>query len=153
MTEGGRKLIEIFIGKTLIIYYGLTYEHENQLTEILKDFSDTFSWEYADMDKILGIFSDLLYDYIKVYMHDFTVVGDPLEEVLLNIGKVLHSCRETNISSSSEKRFIIMTKGIILDHHVSTAGIKVDPKRIDVILKKKELEMVGKGVIPFTTSS
>jgi len=39
-----------------------------------------------------------------------------------------------------------MNQGIILDHHVSAAGIKVDPTTKEVILKKKDLEMVGKGV-------
>lgn len=85
---------------------------------------------------ILGIFSDLLYDCIEVYMNDLTMVGDNFEEALLNLRKVLQTCRETNISLSSDNCFIIMTKGIVLDHHVSDAGIKFDLEKIEMILKK-----------------
>ena len=54
-------------------------------------------------------------------MDDFTVMGDTFEEALLNLEKVLQICRETNISLSNEKCFMIMTEGIVLGHHVSTA--------------------------------
>ena len=68
-------------------------------------------------------------------MDDFTVMGDTCEQYLHNIEKVLKRCRETNLSLSNEKCFMIMTEGIVLGHHVSTAGIKFDPVKIQVIVK------------------
>lgn len=38
---------------------------------------------------ILGIFFDILYDCLEVYMDDFTVIGDTFEEYLHNLRRVL----------------------------------------------------------------
>eukprot|EP00253_Pinus_taeda_P011339 PITA_11339 len=62
-------------------------------------------------------------------------MGDTFEEYLQNLEKVLQRCRETNLLLSNEKCFMIMTEGIVLGHHVSAAGIKVDPAKIEVIVK------------------
>lgn len=68
-------------------------------------------------------------------MDDFTVMGDTFEEALFNLRKVLQRYRETNLSSSNEKCFRIMTEGIVLGHHVSAARIKFDLENIEVIVK------------------
>jgi hypothetical protein len=49
------------------------------------------------------------------------------------IERVLNTLAE-NIALRNEKFFMIMTGGIILDHHVSVVGIKVDLDKIDVIV-------------------
>ena len=67
-------------------------------------------------------------------MDEFIVVGDTFEEALTNLEKVLKRCRETNITLINEKCFMIMTGGIVLSHHVSTGGIKVDPAKIEIIV-------------------
>ena len=65
---------------------------------------------------VLTIFSDLSHDFVEVYMDDFTVMVDTFEEALYNLEFFLQRCRETNISLSNEKCFMIMTKGIFLCH-------------------------------------
>eukprot|EP00253_Pinus_taeda_P007704 PITA_07704 len=84
---------------------------------------------------VLGIFSDLIHDCVEVYMDDFTVYGDSFEEALENLEKVLIRCKETNLSLSHEKCFMMFTEGIILGHHISGDGIKVDRSKVEVISK------------------
>ena len=50
-----------------------------------------------------------------------------------NLEKVLICCQEANLALSSDKCRMIQTKGIVLGHHVSLEGIKVDPTKIKVI--------------------
>eukprot|EP00253_Pinus_taeda_P035396 PITA_35396 len=84
---------------------------------------------------VLGIFSDLIHDCVEVYMDDFTVYGDSFEEALENLEKFLIRCKETNISVSHEKCFMMFTEGIVLGHHILGDGIKVDKSKVEVISK------------------
>lgn len=74
-------------------------------------------------------------DCVKVYMDDFTMYGNSFKEALVNLEKKMVGCKETNVSLSNEKWFMILTKGIFLGHHVSSVGVKVDPTKIEVIMK------------------
>jgi len=84
---------------------------------------------------VLGIFSDLIHDCVEVYMDDFTVYGNSFEEALENLEKVLIRCKGTNLSLSHEKCFMMFTEGIVLGHHISGDGIKVDRSKVEVISK------------------
>ena len=42
---------------------------------------------------VLGIFSDLIHDCVEVYMDDFIVYGNSIEEALENLEKVLIRCK------------------------------------------------------------
>lgn len=68
-----------------------------------------------------------------MYIDDFTIHGNTFEEALHNLEKVLVRCKTYNLSLSCEKYFILMQEGIILGHHISVEGIKVDPKNIEII--------------------
>jgi len=59
-------------------------------------------------------------------MDDFTVYGDYFNETLKNLEKVLTICKETNLALSREKCFMMFNKGLVLGHHISRYGIKVD---------------------------
>eukprot|EP00253_Pinus_taeda_P029632 PITA_29632 len=63
------------------------------------------------------------------------VYGDSFEEALGNLEKVLLRCRETNLSLSHEKCFMMFNEGIVLGHHISGDGIKVDRSKVEVISK------------------
>ena len=67
-------------------------------------------------------------------MDDFTVYGNTFEEALSNLEKVLIRCQESNLSLSHEKCKMLLTEGIVLGHHLSAEGIKVDPAKIEVIV-------------------
>ena len=57
----------------------------------------------------LGIFVDLIHDYVEVYMDDFTSYGNTFQEALDNIEKVLIQCQETNPVLSHEKCKMLST--------------------------------------------
>jgi hypothetical protein len=40
-----------------------------------------------------------------------------------------------NLSLSHEKCKMLLTKGVVLGHHVSSEGIKVNPGNIEVIIR------------------
>eukprot|EP00253_Pinus_taeda_P017525 PITA_17525 len=84
---------------------------------------------------VLGIFPDLIHDCVEVYMDDFTVYRDSFEEALENLEKVLIICKETNLSLSHEKCFMMFTEGIDFGLHVLGDGIKVDRTKVEVISK------------------
>jgi len=84
---------------------------------------------------LLGIFSDLIHDCVEVYMDDFTVYGNSLKEALENLEKVLIRCKEANLSLSHEKYFMMFTERIVLGHHISRNGIRVDISKVEAISK------------------
>jgi hypothetical protein len=83
---------------------------------------------------VLAIFYDLIHDCVEVYMDDFTVYGNTFEESLDNLQKCSNQMFRKQIFLSNENYFLMFTKGIVLGHHVSFVGIKVDPAKIEVIL-------------------
>ena len=68
-------------------------------------------------------------------MDDFIAYGNTYQEVVENLEKVLIRCQEVNLALRHEKCKMMLTKGIVLGHHVSSIGIKVDPTKIEVISK------------------
>jgi hypothetical protein len=81
----------------------------------------------------LAIFSNLINDCVEVYMDEFTVHGKDFQEDLTSLEKVLIRCKETNISLSNEKSKMLLTEGIVLGHHISGSGIRVDLTKIHII--------------------
>ena len=67
-------------------------------------------------------------------MDDFTSYGNTFQEALDNLEKVLTRCQETNLALSHEKCKLLLIEGIVLGHHVSSQGIKVDPAKIEAIV-------------------
>jgi hypothetical protein len=61
-------------------------------------------------------------------MDDFTTYGDEFDEALANLENTLIRCKESNVSLSNEKCFMMETDGIVLGHHISEKGIQVDPR-------------------------
>nr|XP_016493037.1 PREDICTED: uncharacterized protein LOC107812452 [Nicotiana tabacum] len=57
----------------------------------------TFQW------CIMAMFTDMVEDIMKVYMDDFSVVGNAFDECLINLKRVLKRCMETNLVLNWEK--------------------------------------------------
>lgn len=66
-------------------------------------------------------------------MDDFSVYGETFQEALDNLAKVLKRWQETNLAWSHEKCRMMFTKGVVLGHIISQAGIEVDPAKISII--------------------
>jgi len=63
-------------------------------------------------------------------MDDFTVYREDFQQPLYNLEKVLIKCQETNLALSNEKYRMMLTKGVVLGHHIYGIGIRVDPVKI-----------------------
>jgi hypothetical protein len=68
-------------------------------------------------------------------MDEFIVYGNTYQEALDNLEKFLIRCQEMNLSLSHEKFKMLLTEGVLLGHHVSSKGIKVNPTKIEVIVR------------------
>jgi len=67
-------------------------------------------------------------------MDDFIPYGDDFDQALQTMEKVLEWCITTRLCLSHEKCHMMMTEGLILGHFIFTAGIQVDPRKIQVII-------------------
>ncbi|XP_065860168.1 uncharacterized protein, partial [Euphorbia lathyris] len=82
-----------------------------------------------------AIFSEMIEDFMEVFMDDFSVFGSSFEICLSNLDKVLQRCEDTNLALSWEKCQFMVQDCIVLGHKVSGEGIAVDPAKIEVIEK------------------
>ncbi|XP_049394678.1 uncharacterized protein LOC125858965 [Solanum stenotomum] len=94
------------------------------------------------MDQMLDRFSE------RVFMDDFSVVGDTFEACLAHIEKVLQICVETNLVLNWEKCHFMGKEEIILGHKVSQKGLEVDKAKIEVV-EKLPPKILVKGVRTF----
>ena len=58
---------------------------------------------------VLGFFSNLIEDYVEIYMDDFTIYGNNYAEALDNLEKIIIRCQETNLALSHKKCKMLMT--------------------------------------------
>ncbi|RDX68864.1 Retrovirus-related Pol polyprotein from transposon opus, partial [Mucuna pruriens] len=71
---------------------------------------------------MISILSDLLKDFMEVFMNDFRVYAESFDACLDNLSKVLRRCVESNLVSNFEKCHFMVTKGIVLGHLISSRG-------------------------------
>ena len=84
---------------------------------------------------MLSIFSDMVERIMEVYMDDIIVYGGDFEECLTNLETVLQRCIEKNLVLNWEKCNFMVNQGIVLGHVISSRGIEVDKKKIELISK------------------
>uniref|UniRef100_A0A2N9J3X5 Reverse transcriptase domain-containing protein n=1 Tax=Fagus sylvatica TaxID=28930 RepID=A0A2N9J3X5_FAGSY len=73
---------------------------------------------------MMSIFSDMVGEFMEVFMDDLSVFGDSFDGCLENLGKVLARCEEKNLVLNWEKCHFMVTSGIVLGHIVSSRGIE-----------------------------
>nr|GEW39036.1 DNA-directed DNA polymerase [Tanacetum cinerariifolium] len=84
---------------------------------------------------MLAIFHDMVEKTMEVFMDDFSVFGNYIENCLSHLDKMMQRCEETNLSLNWEKSHFMVKEGIILGHKISKNSIKVDRAKVDVISK------------------
>ena len=72
---------------------------------------------------MIGIFLEIVNDNMDIFMDDFTPYGSDFEEALKNLEKVLTRYEKTQLSLSTEKCHMMMSKGVALGHFISADGI------------------------------
>ena len=82
---------------------------------------------------MMSIFSNLAEEVMEIFMDDFTVYGSSFENFLHNLGTVLHRCQEKILALNWEKCHFMVTKGIVLRHMISAAGLEVDQAKVSII--------------------
>jgi hypothetical protein len=68
---------------------------------------------------MLAIFTEMVGEYMEVFMDDFSVFEETFDIYLDNLSKILMRCIEVNLVISWEKSHFMIPKGIVLGHHVS----------------------------------
>ncbi|GJX42629.1 reverse transcriptase domain-containing protein [Tanacetum coccineum] len=81
------------------------------------------------------IFHDMMEDFMKVFLDDFSVFDNSFNCCLANLDRMLARCEETNLVLNWEKCHFMVKEGIVLGHKISGAFIEVDRAKIDVIAK------------------
>ncbi|GJS67479.1 hypothetical protein Tco_0682043, partial [Tanacetum coccineum] len=79
---------------------------------------------------MLAIFHDMIKEFVKVFMDDFSVFGDSFEKCLNNLDKMLQHCKDAHLVLNWEKYHFMVKEGIVLGHKVSSAGLEVDKAKI-----------------------
>ena len=84
---------------------------------------------------MMSIFSDMVENFLEVFMDDFSVFGYSFDNCLSNLSLVLRRCEETNLVLNWEKCHFMVEEGIVLGHRISSKGIEVDRAKIEVFEK------------------
>jgi hypothetical protein len=73
--------------------------------------------------------------FIVVYLDDVTVFSQSDDEHLRHLRRVFEKCRRFGISLNPKKCLFGLEEGKLLGHIISKEGIRIDPSRIEAILK------------------
>jgi hypothetical protein len=73
--------------------------------------------------------------FIVVYLDDVTVFSKSDNEHLRHLRRVFEKCRRFGISLNPKKCLFGLEEGKLLGHIISKDGIRIDPSRIEAILK------------------
>ncbi|KAL4376854.1 hypothetical protein GQ457_02G025420 [Hibiscus cannabinus] len=84
---------------------------------------------------MLVIFSDMVEEFLEVFMDDFSGTGETFDSCLLNLAKVLKRCEEADLVLNWEKCHFMVNEGTVLGHKISSKGIEVDKAKVEVIEK------------------
>jgi len=89
--------------------------------------------------------------FVVIYFDGIIVFSQSDEEHIKHLEQVLKKCRKFGISLNPKKSNFVMEEGNLLGHIISKDDIKIDPSRVEAILKidiprnKKEVQsFIGK---------
>ncbi|PIN11693.1 DNA-directed DNA polymerase [Handroanthus impetiginosus] len=97
---------------------------------------------------MMAIFTDMVENFLEVFMDNFSVYGNSFDECLNNLSSVLKRCEDTNLVLNWKKCHFMIQEGIVLGHKVSNRGIEVDKAKLETIEKLPHSTSV-KGVRNF----
>nr|GEV55521.1 hypothetical protein [Tanacetum cinerariifolium] len=84
---------------------------------------------------MLAIFHNMIEESVEVFMDDFSVFKNSFESCLNNLDKMLQHCKVAYLVLNWEKCHFMVKEGIMLGHKVSSAGLKVNKAKVNVISK------------------
>jgi hypothetical protein len=81
------------------------------------------------------VFADEKDKFIVIYLDDITVYSASDKQHLEHLKRVFQKCRKFGISLNPKKSHFAVEEGKLLGHIISKEGIKIDPSRVEGILK------------------
>ena len=81
----------------------------------------------------MSMFSDPVEEAMEIFIDDFSIYGSSFEKCLENLETVLQRFQDKNLALHWEKWHFMVTKGIILGHEISAAGLEVDQAKVSII--------------------
>nr|XP_016499937.1 PREDICTED: uncharacterized protein LOC107818433 [Nicotiana tabacum] len=84
---------------------------------------------------MMAIFTNMVEQFVEVFMDEFSVFGPSFDEFLTNLAKVFARCEETNLVLNWEKCHFMVREGIELGHKVSKDGMEIDKAKVKLIEK------------------
>ena len=82
---------------------------------------------------MMSMFSDLVEEFMEIFMDDFTVYGFSFDHCLNNLEKVLQRCKDKHLALNWEKCHFMVTEGIVLGHKIYATGLEVDQSKVSII--------------------
>ena len=73
--------------------------------------------------------------FVVIYLDDITVFSKSDFEHLIHLKLVFLKCRKFGISLNPKKSLFSLEQGKLLGHIVCADGVKIDPARVEAILK------------------
>ena len=71
--------------------------------------------------------------FLVVYLDDITVFSKNDAEHIEHLRRTFEKCRRYGLSLNPQKSLFALEEGKILGHIVTKDGVKIDPKRVEVI--------------------
>nr|GEV88850.1 hypothetical protein [Tanacetum cinerariifolium] len=130
---------------SIMISSQLSEENKNKLIYVLKKHKQAFAWKTTDIPGICLTFFDPMdkekttftcpFEFVGVFMDDFSVFGSSFNHCLNNLYKMLQRCEDAHLVLNWEKCHFMVKEGIVLGHKVFEARLEVDKAKIKVISK------------------
>ncbi|KAL9840688.1 putative nucleotidyltransferase, Ribonuclease H [Arabidopsis thaliana] len=79
-------------------------------------------------------FSDMIEDFMEVFIDDFSVHGSSFATCLSNLCRVLQRCEDKHLVLNWDKCHFMVRDGIVLGHKNFEKGIEVDRAKIEVMM-------------------
>ena len=73
--------------------------------------------------------------FVVIYLDDITVFSQSDDEHLKHLKQTFQKCRKFGLSLNPKKSHFAVQEGRLLGHLVSADGIRIDPERVQAILK------------------
>ncbi|PIM99706.1 DNA-directed DNA polymerase [Handroanthus impetiginosus] len=126
------------------------YSGHNQIAIAPEDQEKTtFTCRYVTFQRcMMAIFTDVVENFLEVFMDDFSVYRNSFDECLNNLSSVLKRYGDTNLVFNWEKCHFMVQEGIVLGHKISNRGIEVNKAKLKTIEKLPPSTLV-KGVRSF----
>jgi len=82
---------------------------------------------------MMSIFSDMVEDFLEIFMDDFSIYGSSFDQCPLHLECVLKRCKEKSLVLNWKKCHFIVKQSIVLGHVISKDGLEINKSKADLI--------------------